>query len=94
MPKRIEVTDKMRPHLEKVLGADADFGNVAVFEATAVTSLPLNKRGTLFEGGRVTSGTRSPSLDEISPWADGVSLFWHLVDVVWLGLFTTIWIIR
>jgi cytochrome c oxidase subunit 3 len=37
---------------------------------------------------------RSPSLDEISPWADGVSLFWHLVDVIWLGVFTTIWIIR
>jgi cytochrome c oxidase subunit 3 len=38
--------------------------------------------------------SRSPSLDEISPWADGISLFWHLVDVVWLGVFTTIWIIR
>jgi cytochrome c oxidase subunit 3 len=37
---------------------------------------------------------RSPSLDEISPWADGVSLFWHLVDIIWLGVFTTIWIIR
>jgi cytochrome c oxidase subunit 3 len=37
---------------------------------------------------------RSPSLDEISPWADGISLFWHLVDVVWVGVFTTIWIIR
>ena len=37
---------------------------------------------------------RSPSLDEISPWADGVSLFWHLVDIVWVGVFATIWIIR
>ena len=37
---------------------------------------------------------RSASLDEISPWADGISLFWHLVDAVWLGVFTTIWIIR
>ena len=37
---------------------------------------------------------RSPSLDEISPWADGISLFWHLVDVVWVGVFVTIWVIR
>jgi len=37
---------------------------------------------------------RSPSLDEITPWANGVSLFWHLVDAVWIGVFVTIWIIR
>jgi cytochrome c oxidase subunit 3 len=38
--------------------------------------------------------SRTLSLDEISPWAEGISLFWHLVDVVWIGVFTTIWIIR
>jgi cytochrome c oxidase subunit 3 len=27
-------------------------------------------------------------------WTGGVSLFWHLVDVVWVFVFTTIWIIR
>lgn len=37
---------------------------------------------------------RSKSLDEITPWASGVSLFWHLVDVVWIGVFMTIWVIR
>ena len=37
---------------------------------------------------------RSPSLDEITPWARGVSLFWHLVDIVWIGVFVTIWMIR
>ena len=37
---------------------------------------------------------RSRALDEIGPWANGVSLFWHLVDVVWVGVFVTIWIIR
>lgn len=42
----------------------------------------------------VVRAARSPSLDEISPWADGISLFWHLVDVIWIGVFTTIWIIR
>ena len=37
---------------------------------------------------------RTRSLDEITPWARGVSLFWHLVDVVWIGVFVTIWVIR
>lgn len=38
--------------------------------------------------------TRTPELDEIAPWTNGISLFWHLVDIVWIGVFTTIWIIR
>jgi cytochrome c oxidase subunit 3 len=37
---------------------------------------------------------RTRSLDEISPWANGASLFWHLVDIVWVGVFVTIWVIR
>jgi cytochrome c oxidase subunit 3 len=37
---------------------------------------------------------RSPSLDEISPWANGVSIFWHLVDIIWIGVFVTIWVIQ
>lgn len=38
--------------------------------------------------------TRARSLDEVSSWAGGTSLFWHLVDIVWLAVFTTIWVIR
>lgn len=37
---------------------------------------------------------RTKSLDEISPWASGISLFWHLVDVIWIVVFLTIWVIR
>jgi cytochrome c oxidase subunit 3 len=37
---------------------------------------------------------RSSSIDEITPWASGISMFWHLVDIVWIGVFITIWIIR
>lgn len=37
---------------------------------------------------------RTRSLDEITPWARGISLFWHLVDIVWIGVFVTIWMIR
>lgn len=37
---------------------------------------------------------RSPSLDEVTPWGRGISLFWHLVDIVWIAVFLTIWVIR
>jgi cytochrome c oxidase subunit 3 len=37
---------------------------------------------------------RTRSMDEITPWANGISLFWHLVDVVWICVFVTIWVIR
>ena len=30
----------------------------------------------------------------VASWAGGVSLFWHLVDVIWIFVFTTIWILQ
>jgi cytochrome c oxidase subunit 3 len=38
--------------------------------------------------------TRTRSLDEVSSWAGGVSMFWHLVDIVWIAVFITIWVIQ
>lgn len=38
--------------------------------------------------------TRARALEEVTSWAGGVSLFWHLVDVIWLVVFVTIWVIR
>ncbi|MEJ7561962.1 MAG: cytochrome c oxidase subunit 3 [Ilumatobacteraceae bacterium] len=29
-----------------------------------------------------------------SSWTVGVSLFWHLVDVIWVVVFLTIWVVR
>jgi heme/copper-type cytochrome/quinol oxidase subunit 3 len=29
-----------------------------------------------------------------SPTVDSIGYYWHFVDVVWIGLFTTIFIIR
>ena len=37
---------------------------------------------------------RSRSPAAIASWTGGVSLFWHLVDVVWVFVFTTIWVLR
>jgi cytochrome c oxidase subunit 3 len=36
--------------------------------------------------------SRAPAV--IATWTGGVSLFWHLVDAIWLFVFATIWIIR
>ena len=38
--------------------------------------------------------TRAKALDEVSSWAGGVSMFWHLVDIIWVAVFLTIWVIR
>ena len=37
---------------------------------------------------------RADPLASIDAWAKGVSLFWHLVDIIWVAVFLTIWVIR
>lgn len=37
---------------------------------------------------------RSRSMAATASWQGGVSLFWHLVDVIWILVFATIWIMR
>jgi cytochrome c oxidase subunit 3 len=32
--------------------------------------------------------------EAIESWAGGVSLFWHLVDLIWLFVFSTIWLLQ
>jgi cytochrome c oxidase subunit 3 len=60
---------------------------------------------TGLHGAHVTAGlcamgllfvrtVRSRSLGAVASWRGGVSLFWHLVDVVWVFVFLTIWVVR
>ena len=37
---------------------------------------------------------RSRDRAAFASWAKGVSLFWHLVDVVWVFVFLTIWVLQ
>lgn len=37
---------------------------------------------------------RARDLVAVEPFAGAVSAYWHLVDVVWIGVFATIWVIR
>jgi cytochrome c oxidase subunit 3 len=60
---------------------------------------------TMLHAAHVTAGlialsalyvrvARADPLSRIATWAKGVSLFWHLVDIVWVAVFLTIWVIR
>jgi cytochrome c oxidase subunit 3 len=37
---------------------------------------------------------RVRSHHDLATWAGGVSLFWHLVDLIWLFVFSTIWLLQ
>ena len=37
---------------------------------------------------------RAKQLDEIGSWRAGISLFWHLVDIVWVAVFLSVFVIQ
>jgi cytochrome c oxidase subunit III len=37
---------------------------------------------------------RARDLARVDPYAGGVSLYWHMVDAVWVAVFLTIWVVR
>ncbi len=55
--KRIELTERIKALIKASVGDDIDYEKIAAFEATAVTSLPLNKRGSVFDRGQITAET-------------------------------------
>jgi hypothetical protein len=55
--KRIEITERIKALIKASVGDEIDYSQVAAFEATAVTSLPLNRRGSIFDKGRITAET-------------------------------------
>jgi cytochrome c oxidase subunit 3 len=50
--------------------------------------------GLLVLGAIVARTFRVATAEHLATWLDGGGAFWHLVDVVWIGVFTTIWIVR
>src|SRR4029079_9686202 len=37
---------------------------------------------------------RARDVKRVEPYAGGVSLYWHMVDAVWVAVFLTIWVVR
>jgi len=57
MPKRIAITDDIKAKVIANMGSEPNWEQIAVFEMTAVTSLPLNKKWSLFDKAQITAQT-------------------------------------
>lgn len=57
MPKRIEITDDIKAKVIANMGSEPNWEQVAIFEMTAVTSLPLNKKWSIFDKAQITAQT-------------------------------------
>jgi len=55
--KQLPISGEVERKLRASFGPDADLTNLAVFEVTAVTDLPIRQRGGLFQGARVGEST-------------------------------------
>lgn len=54
--KKLDITPSMLTHLKRV-NPDVDTTKISVYEATAINTLPVSKRGSLFDGARFTEST-------------------------------------
>lgn len=64
MAKQIAVTSEIAAQISKIAGSDVTAAGVAVFECIAANTLPLNKRGSIFDKGTITEST----LAEMANW--------------------------
>ena len=60
MPKSLVITPHIASQIRAGVGDDnLDVSNFAVFEAVFLSTKPLNKRGSIFQGARVSRATLS-----------------------------------
>lgn len=57
MPKRIDITDDIKAKVIANMGSEPTWEQIAVFEMTAVTSLPLSKKWSIFDQAQITAQT-------------------------------------
>lgn len=57
MPKRIAITDDIKAKVIANMGSEPTWDQIAVFEMTAVTSLPLSKKWSIFDQAKITAQT-------------------------------------
>jgi|SRR5215216_1066203 len=73
-------------------GADTPYGSV-FYTLTGLHGLHV-LTGVAAIGLLFVRAVRSRDHRDIAAWEGGVSLFWHLVDVIWVLVFSTIWLLR
>ena len=57
MPKRIDITADIKAKVITNMGSEPTWEQIAVFEMTAVTSLPLSKKWSIFDQAQITAQT-------------------------------------
>jgi hypothetical protein len=57
MPKRIEISDRIAARIRASGAEDVDLATVAVFEAAALNTRPLRKKGSIYENATVDANT-------------------------------------
>lgn len=63
--KRLPLNPSIEHHLRRSLGADADLAAVAVFEATAINTLPIRKTHPIYKDARMEVGVLHEMASEI-----------------------------
>jgi hypothetical protein len=70
MGKRLDITPKIAAAIARSTDGSVDPATVAVFETGALNTLPLSKKGTLFDQGRVTETTMRQMADYLNKGTD------------------------
>ncbi len=77
MGKRLEVTPKIAAAIARSTDGSVDPATVAVFQTSALNTLPVNKKGTLFDQGRISETTLRQMADYLNAGTNFAPL--HLV---------------
>lgn len=72
--KQMDVTAEMLTQIQFVADTDLTADDIVVFEASAVNTLPLNKRGSIFEDGRITRSTLTQMAESVNSKNESVPL--------------------
>lgn len=74
MAKQIDITPRIADLIARAAGTEVDTSKVAAYEAVLLNTLPLNKRGTLFDRARHSVGALR---EMVQLFASGVSIPMH-----------------
>jgi hypothetical protein len=72
--KQVPVTDAILEQIKKVADAEFSAEDIVVYEAVVFNTMPLNKRGSIFEGARATRSLLVEMVEALNSGAESVPL--------------------
>jgi cytochrome c oxidase subunit III len=87
------LTNQVLEYANLGFGADTHPYGSAYWLLTGLHGLHVTA-GLAAMGLLYVRSVRSRSPAALQTWTTGVSLFWHLVDVIWVFVFLTIWVMQ